>query len=256
MLTYPKRACLDGSVAELFKLVSYGATSEEWGEWLRVPLEHAAARGNLELINKLLEAGANGSHGWRFLKGRTLLDAAAVGGDAGVVSALLRAGAHPDVNVVSASSRRSALYVAAKCGHQDAGSRLILAGADVLFWDPVDHRNVIAEAARGGHTQLVRDMLMAGAHADEYLYESPLHLAVGSGSENAVDTLILAEADPDVIDGDGNTPLIRAADLGHTSMVKALLAAGADASHRANDGRSALDAAALRGAKRIWCRGS
>lgn len=150
MLTYPKRACLDGSVAELFKLVSYGATSEEWGEWLRVPLEHAAARGNLELINKLLEAGANGSHGWRFLKGRTLLDAAAVGGDAGVVSALLRAGAQPGVNVGSGPSRRSALYVAAKCGHEDAGSSLILAGADVLFWDPVDQRNVISEAARRG----------------------------------------------------------------------------------------------------------
>lgn len=233
MHTYQQRACLDGLTTELFKLVSYGATWEEWGEWLRMPLEYAAARGNLELVDKLLEAGADGSAGWIGSRGRTLLHAAALGGNAGVVSALLRAGAQPDVNVVPDSSRRSALYVAAKCGHEDAGSRLILAGADVLFWDPVDQRNVISEAARGGHAQLVKDMLMAGAHADEHLYESPLHLAIDSGSESVVDILILCGAEPSAIDSNGNTPLIRASDEGHLSMVKALVAAGADADYRA-----------------------
>lgn len=88
---------------------------------------------------------------------------------------------------------------------------------------------------------------MAGAHADEHFYENPLHLAIGSGSESVVDTLILAGADPNIVDNNGNTPLICAADLGHTSMIKTLLAAGADASHCAHDGRSALHAAAKSG---------
>eukprot|EP00752_Nemacystus_decipiens_P007980 g7129.t1 len=247
MHTYPQRACLDGLGSELFKLVSYGATREEWEEWLRVPMEYAAARGDLGLVNKLLEAGADGSAGWIGSRGRTLLDAAAQGGNADVVSTLIRAGAGPDVNTVSAYTRRSALYVAAKCGHEDAGSVLILAGADVLVWDPADRRNVISEAARGGHTKLVRDMLMAGAHADEYLYENPLHLAVSSGSESVVEALILAGANPNIVDHDGNTPLICAADLGRTSMVKMLLAAGADTSQRAHDGRNALHTAARSG---------
>ena len=76
------------------------------------PLEHAAARGNLDLVNSLLQAGVDGSAGWRGCRGRTLLDAAAVGGNPDVVTALLRAGAQPDVNVVSMSPKRSALYVA------------------------------------------------------------------------------------------------------------------------------------------------
>lgn len=101
MHIYPRRASLqqgEGLASQLFKLVAYGATPEQWEEWLRVPLEHAASRGNLDLVNVLLGAGANGSAGWRGCRGRTLLDAAAVGGNGEVVSALIRAGAEPDVN--------------------------------------------------------------------------------------------------------------------------------------------------------------
>ena len=109
MTTYRERAPLEGFEIEIFKLVSRSATPEQWKEWLRVPLEHAAARGNLDLFNKLLGAGASGSAGWKGCDGRTLLDAAAVGGNADVATALLRAGAQPDVNVVSLSSKGSAL---------------------------------------------------------------------------------------------------------------------------------------------------
>lgn len=101
MHPYPQRMHLEGLEVELFKLVSTAATPEQWaewlralfklmppvprrsngGEWLRVPLEHAAARGSLDLVNRLLQAGVNGSAGWRGSHGRTLLDAAAVGGE-------------------------------------------------------------------------------------------------------------------------------------------------------------------------------
>lgn len=93
-----------------------------------MPLEHAAGRGNLDLVNALIEAGADGSAGWRACRGRTLLDAAAVGGNAGVITdccALLRAGAQPDVDTVSMSPKRSALHVATVCGHVEAARSLI-----------------------------------------------------------------------------------------------------------------------------------
>lgn len=252
MHTYPERACLDGLVAELFKLVSYGAAWEQWNEWLRVPLEHATARGNFELVNKLLDAGADGSAGEKGSRGRTLLDAAALGGNVDVVSALIKAGSKPDVNALSPSrGMRSALYTATVCGHEEAGRCLIFAGADVFFWDPVDQRNVISEAARGGHALLVHDMLIAGAHHEEHFYENPLHLAVLAGSESIVDMLLMKGADPDIVDNDGETPLIYASDLGHTSIVKKLLAAEADADICAHDGRSALHAAATCGKHEI-----
>lgn len=51
-----------------------------------------------------------------------------------MVSALVAAGAQPDVNVVSASSERSALYAATKGGHEAGARQLIVAGADVTFF--------------------------------------------------------------------------------------------------------------------------
>lgn len=128
-----------------------------------MPLEHAAARGNLDLVNKLLGAGADGSAGYRGCRGRTLLDAAAVGGSTDVVAALLGAGAQPDVNVVSLSWRRSALYTATVCGHEAVARRLILAGADARFEDLLDRCSVLHEAAYGGHEQLVKELIEAGA---------------------------------------------------------------------------------------------
>lgn len=100
------RVLLEGAEVELFKLVLQGATPEQWAEWLRAPLEHAVVSGKFGLVNRLLRAGANGSAGWRGCRGRTLVDAAALGGNGDVVSALLRAGCGADVNVISDDSGR------------------------------------------------------------------------------------------------------------------------------------------------------
>ncbi|CAN0509742.1 unnamed protein product, partial [Ectocarpus sp. 12 AP-2014] len=52
------RSRVDGFEIEIFKLVQREATSEQWKEWLRTPLEHAAAEGNLDLFTRLMNAGA------------------------------------------------------------------------------------------------------------------------------------------------------------------------------------------------------
>lgn len=54
------RSRLDGCEIELFELVRKAATPEQWKEWLRAPLEHSAADGNMELFTRLLDAGADG----------------------------------------------------------------------------------------------------------------------------------------------------------------------------------------------------
>ena len=54
-----ERAVLHKSKAKLFDLVCKNATKEQWAEWLRVPLEHAAAAGDVPLVNDLLTAGAS-----------------------------------------------------------------------------------------------------------------------------------------------------------------------------------------------------
>ena len=93
--------------------------------------------------------------------GRTLFDAAAQGGNVEVVSGLLAAGAGPDVNMVSASSGRSALSLATSLGHEDAARRLVSAGADVHFCNPRDLGDVLTLATRRGCQEFVTGMLMA-----------------------------------------------------------------------------------------------
>lgn len=230
---YPHRARLDGLAEDIFKMVAYGADRKQWGDWLRIPLEHAAARGNLSLVDTLLRAGADGSAEWKGCGGRTLLQAAALGGSEGVVSSLLLAGAQPDVNVVSAPTKRSALYVAAKCGYVDAARRLLLAGADPNFKDPTDKGTVLHEAVDGGHEQLVRDLLAAGAYANARRCPwqegyTPLHLAASRGNLGILSALIAFGADKDALDIRSALPIHHAISQDRVEATDRLLAAGAD----------------------------
>ncbi|CAM9565228.1 unnamed protein product, partial [Ectocarpus sp. 12 AP-2014] len=85
MATEEDRTALGGLETRLFQLVSKKATSAQWAEWLRVPLEHAVAEGDKDLALTLLKAGANGGSGWKGCDDRTLLQAAAEGGDDEVI---------------------------------------------------------------------------------------------------------------------------------------------------------------------------
>ena len=172
--------------------MAFGATPKQWAEWLRAPLEHAAARGNFDLVQRLLEAGADGGAGWRGCRGRTLLDAAALGGNEDVMTALLQAGCVPDIGVVSVSSRRSALHVSLVCGHEAAARGLILAGANLNYRDPTDRYYPLHVAVAGGHKDLVRDLLIGGASPSLLGVDglAPLHMAARLGHDEIVTTLL------------------------------------------------------------------
>lgn len=71
-------------------------------------------------------------------------------------------GAQPDVNVVSCSSKRSALYTATVLGHEPVATRLVVGGADVNVVDPVGYY-ILSEAIWGGDERLVTHLLLAGA---------------------------------------------------------------------------------------------
>lgn len=250
---YPRRAArqLQWLETEIFRVVSSGGTPDEWADWLRVPLEHAAARGDPGLVDALLEGGANGGAGWRGCGGRTLLDAAAVGGNADVVSALVSAGGTElDVNVVSVSSGRSALYTATHYGHEACARRLIEAGADMNFQDPVDRWSVLHRAVEGGLEQLVNDLLVGGVDADTRQDGgcTAVHVAAYAGQNGSLSALLLRGADKDAVDDSGSTPLVRAAMKGHLPVANTLLAAGADCNVRNTDaGGTALYYAAYKG---------
>lgn len=234
-------------------LVSKGATTKQWKEWLRVPLEHAAASGDFDLVDKLLRAGANGRAGWKGCRRRTLLDAAALGGNDDVVYALLQAGCGPDVNNASSSSRRSALYQLIVGKHETAARRLIIAGAHVNYEDPTDRRTPLyAAAVTAQQDGLVRDLLVAEACPNARtgcLRRAPLHSAAELGLEKVVSALMgTPSTDKDALDDEGCTPLKISSYCGRLTTVETLLHAGADFTLREPyDNYSALDVAAQNG---------
>lgn len=231
---YPPRQRLEGLEADILKVVSYGATPEQWEAWIQVPLEHAAACGNLDLVTKLLEArGGRSMSGWKGCRGRTVLDAAALGGNAKVVSVLLAPNrARWDLNVVSVSSGRSALYLAVVCGHEAAARELIFAGHDVNRRDPIDQCCPLYKAVSDGHEQLVRDLLEARAcpnarHCGQEGY-APLHVACSRGHTGIISALLAGGADKDVEDNRGAIPLHHTISQDHVDTTEILLAAGAN----------------------------
>lgn len=115
----------------IFKLMYDRATPEQWAEWLRAPLEHAARSADEDLVGKLLKAGANGSAGWRGCAGKNLLHAGVEGGNEIVVMALIRSGGAEDLNAGEFRRGRTPLHLASHDGKAAVAKALILAGADV-----------------------------------------------------------------------------------------------------------------------------
>lgn len=92
-------------------------------------------------------------------------------------------------------------------------------------------KETLHRAIRGGHTQLVGDLLQLGisAVAKGEDGSTPIHLAVKLGHDKITSLLLLYGAEKDALDSKGHTSLHLAAIYGHFSTAKLLLDAGADA---------------------------
>lgn len=129
------RSRLDGLEVEIFKLVRENATGGQWSKWLRAPLEHTIAKGDMDLFTRLMDAGADGGAGWRGCHGRTLLAAAAYSKNTEMVLDLLQAGSIADVNATFGPKEETSLHVAAMRGAERVSDVLMLAGADPCVLD-------------------------------------------------------------------------------------------------------------------------
>ena len=216
------RKVIEGFGEQIFQLMLSRTTKQkEWAEWLRGPLAKACDAGQGDLVDKLLEAGADGSAGWRGKDGRTLLHAAAMGGSEQAVWSLLNAGAKPDIDVEIESRfwPKTPLQFAANCGHRDAARALVAAGADVSL--------ALHLAVTKGNEPLALDLLVAGADPNEIenVARRPLMRACEKGLTRLVRALLERKAETVAARG-GVTLLHAAARGGHVSTAKALLAAG------------------------------
>jgi ankyrin repeat protein len=170
--------------------------------------------GRVADVKRLVQAGANVNK--RKSDGFTPLMLAASRGDEKLTEYLIRQGA--DTNLRNEIGQ-TALMIAALGGHKTIIEQLVMAGADISAIDK-EGRNAIAWAASRGDFPEV------------------------------VSTLAVLGADYDAPDTQGMTPLMRAALLGYSGVVGALLTVGSDETIKFK-GKTAYDMASDKGHEEV-----
>lgn len=215
-----------GMGEKIMRLAFQSTTREEWAGWLRAPLLGAVARGNLPSVRALLKAGAN-SVLTDSSPDRTMMHAAAEGGNAEVVKALLDHSAEHDVG---AGVQTTPLHVAAERGHAAVARVFMRAGASTNGDWPVTPLHL---ACGNGHHELAADLLMNGAEVNALTFarQTSLFLAASRGHVETTKVLMRAAADPEYKTNEGvRTAVAAAAISGHVHVMRQLVADGAKVS--------------------------
>jgi uncharacterized protein len=205
----------------------------------------AAGRGSVQMVDKLLTAGAD-VHTIDSSMGASALHFAAQGGVVDVARMLLDAGAF--INLQSATVGLTPLVNAIWAKRAPMVSYLLERGASIdvkthlggaTAWDFVGDDVLWTAGFTNPEKEVwgrqIRELLEEQKRKDEAkLAKQGLISAVQSGDLNLVQSLIAAGTDvneksPVLVNGnDGQTPLLVACFLGHAKIVRALLTAGAN----------------------------
>ena len=181
-------------------------------------------------------------------KGRTALFRAARIGKSDIVRLLLDHGA--DSNAEDKTGE-APLQAASRYGHQECVEMLIAAGAKLDHCPPpetTEYSETALCSASRKHPEIAKILLRHGANPNAASSAGRLPLIFAAADENSLDTLVaLLEAGARVNEQDlqGRTALHAAIDTGSVTLIKLLLAHGADPEIESVHEGSALCAALL-----------
>lgn len=180
------------------------------------------------LVRSLVPVNSPDKQGW------TPLHTAARHGDDQIIKTLLAW----EASVLSETTDgMTALHLAARHGH--AGACIVLGGEceDLLRTKSKDGALPVFLAAKEGHIDAVHALLCL---APETGREGLLHLAVESGSQALLETVLGTKPNLDWVASDGDTAAHLAVSGGHISMIQSLHKEGADMTMKDGKGRTLL----------------
>lgn len=221
------------------------------------PLINAIKRGNLQVLDVLLQRGADPNKAFRTNK--SPIQQAADEDRVDIMQRLIEAGADINCNknqetpLTIASDRgfvdvvdfliannaliepkdkrdKNALCSAAYRGNVDVIDRLLAAGADARFLNPFTSSSVLISASYHGHVDVLDRLVIHGAdiNAKDIHLETPLSMASERGHVQFVERLLDLGADINSQNIFGRTPLMNACINKRVDVIKLLLERGAD----------------------------
>lgn len=180
----------------------------------QTPLIKASEKGYLEIVEALIEAGADIDYQNYF--GQTALIEAIYNNRLNVVLKLIKSGASVDLQFAGAT----ALMTAARKGHLEIVQALIEAGANI------EHQNeegetVLMGASKNGFSEVVQELIKAGAKID-FQDENGWTAAMYATSRGRIKTLLVlirSGANLNLQNNDGRT----AYDLARYDLIRNLI---------------------------------
>ena len=211
-----------------------------------VPLNHAISSDELEMVELMIELGADPHHANH--GGHSMLDSAALSGRREIAHYLISLGVRPTVHHLAAIGDLHALErllerTPALLGSSPAGGRWMM--------------SALHAAASATNLESVCFLLSAGAEVDcqDHNGHTPLALAVEQSSDAriaVVETLIAHGADPTARAGqNGGTALHRAVVCGDARLAEVLLSNGASPNARDFSGKTPLHQAVTKNQKLV-----
>jgi uncharacterized protein len=249
----------DKEMADL--LLRAGANVKAANEFGATPIYAAADHADPSMAVKLLAAGADPNAA--LMSGETPLMAAVTRGNVDTVKALLKGGANP--NAKEASGGQTALMWAISKKQVGSVEALVAGGADVNVGSKSGFTPLMFSAQQGD-ADSARILIKAGARVNEAQPKSGLTaLLVASAmvKAEAVDALLDAKADPNMVDSNGYAALhkvVRDSDYGIdpdrkddvVTIVKSLLKHGANPNLRIQQDKEKAAEEVKRGANAFY----
>jgi cytohesin len=233
----------------------------------RMPMDYAAANGQLEIAKLLLTCGAPMVQE-KWVTSPAPLHRAIRNGQTRMVEWLLNAGSSPDTALGRGGEYPDwtpALHMAISEQNVDIVKVLLEHKADLKQRNPFS-QTALHVAAASGATEIVKALLQAGAdpnarqmgyelpcgsgEEEKPTYTTPLHFAARDGNPATIAVLLAGGAKLDAKTADGETPLMQAveglryrSEPGNSILanVTALLDAGADMTAKDRHDRTVLD---------------